>query len=98
MARSKSGQTKHNAEVRKVARRLEKSGYDVQADIRGYDQPKTIGGFRPDAIGKKGSHRILVEVETPDSVGTARDQAQQRAFKRAADRAKGTTFRRVITK
>ena len=98
MGRSQRSQSKHDAEVRKTANRLKKQGYDVQADVSGFKQPDTIGGFRPDVIGKKGNQRKIIEVETPDSVGSARDQKQQQAFKQAANRSKNTIFTRKITK
>jgi len=96
MARSQRKQSAHNGEVRRIAGRLEDQGYKVQADIRGYPQPDTIGGYRPDVIGKKGQERKIHEVETPDSVDSARDQKQQRVFRRAADKSKHTTFKRTI--
>lgn len=98
MARSKSSQSKHDAEVRRQAKRLEKQGFDVSADLKGYKQPRSIGGYRPDVVAKKGGQRKIVEVETPDSVATTRDQQQQQAFRRSADRSNKTTFRRIVTK
>ena len=98
MARSKNSQTKHNRQVRKIANSLEGSGFNVQADISGFAQPKTIGGYRPDIIAKKGIQRKIVEVETPESVDSARDKKQQSAFRNAASRSSETIFRRVITK
>ena len=97
MGRSKGSQSKHDAQVRKTANQFKKQGFDVQADVSGFKQPDTIGGFRPDVIGKKGNQRKIVEVETPDSVNSARDQAQQKAFRQAADRSKNTTFTRKVT-
>ena len=97
MSRSRRGQGEHDAKVKKIARKLERKGFEVFADVRGYEQPKTLGGFRPDIIAKKGSQRKIVEVETPDSVDTARDEAQKKAFRQAADRGESTTFKRVIT-
>ena len=96
MGRSRRSQSAHNAKVKSEARKLERSGHKVRADVKGYEKPKTLGGYRPDIVAKKGAARKIIEVETPDSAQTARDQAQQRAFRRAADRSDGTTFRRVI--
>ena len=97
MARSKNSQTKHDREVRRQAHLLELQGYEVKADLKGFKQPETIGGYRPDVIGKKGVNRQIVEVETTDSVDSARDRAQQQSFRKAADRSKKTTFRRKVT-
>jgi len=95
--RSKGSQSRHDAEVRRQARELEAQGFDVRADLAGYPQPDTIGGLRPDVFGVKGKRRIIVEVETPDSVDSARDRKQQAAFRRAAGRSRNTTFRRKLT-
>jgi hypothetical protein len=97
MSRSKRNQSKHDAKVRSIARKLESQGFDVKADIPGYVQPDTIRGFRPDVIGIKGRQRKIHEVETKDSVDNARDKSQQRAFRQAADQNKNTTFKRTIT-
>ena len=96
MSRSRKSQSKHDAKVRTIARKLERQGFDVKADIAGYVQPDTIRGFRPDVIGIKGRQRKIQEVETKDSADSARDQSQQRAFRQAADQSKNTTFKRTI--
>lgn len=97
MPRSNIDKFKHDAEVCEIARKLEGQGYSVQADISGYKQPDTFGGFRPDVIGEKGKQRKIYEVETPDSVDSARDQKQQKAFRQIARRSKNTTFKRTVT-
>lgn len=96
MSRSKRAQSKHDARVRRIAEKLERQGYDVQADVSGFPQPDTIGGYRPDVIAKKPGERKVIEVETPDSVGSARDEGQREAFRQAAERSKKTKFRRDI--
>jgi hypothetical protein len=98
MARSKRSQSKHNSQVRRDVNKLEGQGYKVKADIPGYEQPGAIGGYRPDYTGTKGRKRIIGEVETRDSVDSARDQKQQKAFEQAAKRSKNTTFRRKVTR
>lgn len=97
MARNKRQQSKHDAKVRRVAQDLQRKGYNVEADVSGFGRPDTINGYRPDVVAKKGRDRIIVEVETKDSVNTTRDQAQQQAFKAVADRTKHTTFKREVT-
>lgn len=96
MSRSKRSQSKHDARVRQLAERLDRQGYDVQADVRGFPQPDTIDGYRPDLVAKKPGERKVIEVETPDSVGSARDEVQRRAFRQAAEGSKKTTFRQEI--
>lgn len=98
MPRSKPSQSKHDREVGKIARAYERKGFNVKADLSGYEKPGTIGGYRPDVVAKKGNLRKIVEVETPDSVDSARDQQQQRAFRNAAKRSVRTTFQRKVTK
>ncbi|MBI2862615.1 MAG: hypothetical protein HYX89_07335 [Chloroflexi bacterium] len=83
--------------VESEAQKLERQGYDVEADVRGYPKPVTIRGYRPDVVGHKGHERKIIEVETPDSVDSARDEAQQAAFRRAADQSTNTTFTRKVT-
>lgn len=98
MTRSKRSQSKHNSQVRKEVEKLEDKSYKVKADIPGYEQPDTIGGYRPDYVAKKSRKRIIGEVETTDSVDSSRDQKQQKAFEQAAKRSKNTSFKRTITK
>lgn len=97
MKRSRKSKTKHDAKVLSIARKLERQGFDVKADIRGYKQPDIIRGFRPDVVGIKGHQRKIHEIETPDSVDSARDKKQQKAFRQAADGSKNSTFKRTIT-
>ena len=97
MPRSKRSQSKHDVEVKRVATQFEKKGYDVKADIPGYSKPGTFSGYRPDVVAEKGREREIVEVETPDSVDSARDASQQKAFEQVAKRSKNTTFRRTVT-
>jgi 2,4-dienoyl-CoA reductase-like NADH-dependent reductase (Old Yellow Enzyme family) len=97
MVRSNKSQSKHDKEVREIANRMKKQGYEVKADISGYGKPDTIGGYRPDVVAKKGSQRKIYEVETPESVDKARDKNQQSAFKNAAKRSKSISFVRKVT-
>jgi hypothetical protein len=96
--RSMTSQTKHDRAVRRIARGLKAQGYEVRADVTGFSQPGTLGGYKPDVVAKKGTHRKIIEVETTESVSGARDIAQQSAFRRIADRSQNTIFRRDIVK
>ena len=96
--RTTRSQTAHDAEVRRTAKALARQGFDVAADVPGFKQPKTIGGLRPDVIGTKGRRRKIIEVETRDSVASARDVKQRKAFRAAAIRSKNTTFTRKVVK
>ncbi len=86
MARSKRSQSQHDSKVKELAREYESKGLDVQADVTGYTRPQTIEGVRPDLVVRKGKQRTIIEVETPDSVNSARDQRQQQSFRDAARR------------
>ena len=93
--RGSSSQSKHDREVKKTAKEFEDKGYEVNADIQGYSKPKTVLGYRPDVAATKGNKKVIVEVETPDSVNIARDKAQQAAFSRAARKPTVKFIRRV---
>ena len=98
MARSKGPQSKHDAEVARIAKRHEQQGFKVKADILGFQKPDTIGGYRPDVVATKPGQRKIFEVETPDSADGTRAQGQKQAFKAAAERSKKTTFNRKVTR
>lgn len=95
--RTKTSQSKHNQEVLKEAKELKREKYNVYADIEGYKKPPSRGGYVPDIVATKGNEEIIIEVETVDSVNSARDLAQQGAFQRAARRP-GVKFKRIIAK
>ena len=46
--RTKKKQTSHDRMVKKIARKYEKRGCYVEADISGYKRPKSINRRRPD--------------------------------------------------
>ena len=96
--RSMTSQSKHDSAVRRIARDLKAKGYDVRADVTGFFQPRTFGGYKPDVVATKGKYRKIIEVETTESVASARDIAQQSAFRRIANRSQNTVFRRDIVK
>ena len=95
--RSSSGQSAHDREVLKVVRQLEREGWDVSADLPGFTKPAPIGadGRVPDVEAHKSGHRKLVEVETPESLGTDRDQ--QETFRRSVGQKHNDSFDIVVT-
>jgi hypothetical protein len=97
VARSRRSQSRHDSTVRRIAKNYEKKGYDVEADVRGFDRPGTIRGLRPDVIARKGSHETAVEVETPESVGSKRDQKQQEAFKDWSQGSPTKHYKKIVT-
>ena len=98
MPRTKASQSKHDAKVGEIAQRLSDQGFDVQADVKGFPQPDTVGGRRPDVVAQKGKTREIHEVETLDSVDSARNLSQQKAFEQAANRSKNVRFKRTVVK
>jgi len=93
-------QSSHDRKVRELARQYKKEGYSVKADgVRGYKRPAAIGVHkrRPDieATTKAGS-RVIVEVETPSSLVT--DKEQMKTFARHAAHKSRTKFHVVVTK
>jgi len=97
MVRSKKGQAEHDMEVRKAANEYLKKRYKVLADLPNWEQPDTIKGVRPDLSVKKKGHETLIEIETPESVESARDEKQKKAFKQWSERSQHKHFRRIIT-
>ena len=93
--RSKKGQVVHDAKVREVARRLEREGYDVQADLPGHSRPPAIGGHIPDIVATRPGKTLIREVETPGTVKT--DKPQQEALRQAAEE-RGAEFRVLVAK
>jgi hypothetical protein len=79
--RLKENKVEHNREVRKVANEYLKKGYKVLADLPNQERPDTVKGVRPDLSVKKKGHETLIEVETPESVESARDEKQKKIFK-----------------
>ena len=98
MTRSRTSQTKHDRAVQTEATRLKNQDYKVKADVKGFPRPDTVRGYRPDVVATKGRERKIIEVETPDSVDSARDRGQQAAFRQAAKQSKNTSFRTKLTK
>ena len=85
-------QSKHNKGVQASVDYYTEQGYKVQADLRGHEQPETIGGRRPDVIAQNAQETVIVEVETKESF--EKDKDQQQTFKEYADSHKDVRFRR----
>ena len=91
----------HDRKVREIVRSLEKQGYDVRADVRGREKPGPIGSKRlvPDIEATRYGHRLIVEVETPDSISRDKEQLKAIAtFAREPENRANTTLRLVVTK
>ena len=88
--RTPQQQSKHDRGVEALAKYYESQGYTVLADIHGYEQPKTLEGRRPDVIATGNGEKVIVEVETRDSLDT--DKSQRETFKEYADSHKNIRF------
>lgn len=97
--RTSREQSTHDRKVREIARRLRTEGYAVRADgVRGYKRPKPIGRQmkRPDIEATRPGVRKIIEVETPSSLRS--DKEQLKTFTRHAAQKRGTRFEVVVTK
>jgi len=92
--RTKTGQRKHDQAVLNSANWYEGKGFKVKADLPGWEKPKTMGGFRPDMIAKKGKKEVVLEVETKKSLG--KDKKQCEAFTEYTDRKGPREFKKKI--
>lgn len=98
--RTRAEESAHAAKIKRLAKKLEKEGYKVKADLpgSGYTRPKPIGkGKRiPDIEATKRGVRKIIEVETPSSL--RKDREQLKTFTRHAAQKKRTSFDIVVTK
>jgi len=77
----------HNGAIRLIADKLKSQGFQVWADVNGYEQPPEIHGHIPDLIAIKrtavGIERHIVEVETCSScTDSSHTKDQYEAFSR----------------
>ena len=95
--RTPKKQSEHDAKVRQIARKLRREGWNVEADIPGFNQPDPIGqdGRIPDVRAKKAGAERIVEVETPETM--AADQDQHSTFRRSAGQKRRSRFEVEIT-
>ena len=63
MARKRGNQETHDNRVRREAAKLSSEGWDVQADLSGYDNPEPIGKDNriPDILATRGSKVKIIE-------------------------------------
>lgn len=89
--------SRHDRTVKREAIELKKEGWNVKADLKGFEQPDPIGrsGRIPDIVATKRGHRKIIEVETPTSV--VKDKEQLSTFRRHAAQKPNTTFEVIET-
>lgn len=97
MSRSEKGQAEHDREVRRVAIEYKRKGYEVEADLPNWEQPDTIKSVKPDLRVRKKGHETLIEVETPESEESKRDEKQKKIFKQWSEKSEQRHFRRIVT-
>ncbi len=90
--RTKKGQIKHDEGVFKSATWYKNRGFKTFADLPGWEKPKSIGGFIPDLIARKGKREIVVEIETKNTANI--DMEQQEAFENYTKKSNNKTFRK----
>ena len=99
--RSAEKQSVHDIAVHLVATEYLQSGYQVQADVRGYERPYSINGWIPDVVATRlrythgdtpVTEKVIVEVESDGSVGEGHSLAQAEAFRRAEADEPPTSF------
>jgi len=90
--RSSYRQNKHNSYVRQLANSLDRRGWNVKADIKGFEQPNPIGEKSkiPDILAENKEAKKIIEVETPDSI--TKDKKQHETFRRSAAQQNRTSF------
>ncbi len=81
----------HDKKVRKIAAAYFGMGYDVRADLSDYRSPKPIRGRIPDVVATKGKTTKIIEVETPESFKSHKDQRM--IFRDYASTKRRTKFR-----
>lgn len=86
----------HDQAVKKLASQLKKDGWEVRADLPSRKQPNPIGkdGRIPDIQATKLGRTKLIEVETPSTVNSHKEQAS--TFRRSAAQKNNASFNLVI--
>lgn len=56
--------SEHDSAVRHYAMRMLADGYEVRARVEGwFQEPETIGGYRPDIVARKDGRFIIIEIK-----------------------------------
>jgi hypothetical protein len=92
--RSFVNQARHDGKILELAERYLSMGYRVFADLRGWDAPEAINGFRPDIVLIKENAGVIIEVETSDSLPC--DRLQLQAFQRFAAMVRNVKFKVIL--
>lgn len=92
--RTAASQTRHDRAVRRHADALERQGWSVKADVKGFDRPSVVCNSgntcrRPDIVATKAGKTKIVEWETRQSHG--KDRSQHDVFRDYARRRPNTS-------
>lgn len=90
LKRTKTGQRQHDLEVLRWAKQKKKEGFSVEADLPKWPRPSKVGGNIPDAFASKGRIKKMLEVETPDT--SESDKQQRSKFRKWSATSKNKTF------
>ena len=97
MSRRSRNQSEHDNCVRANAEMLADQGWDVQADLPGFDQPNPIGKDDriPDIYATLDDQTLIIEVETASTADSHHEQHS--TFRRSAAQRGNTEFELVVT-
>lgn len=92
--RTAAGQSRHDRAVRSHANTLRRQGWDVKADVKGFDRPPAVCNSgstcrRPDIVATKAGKTKIVEWETRQTHG--KDHVQHDVFRDYARRRPNTS-------
>jgi len=73
-------QSLHDRMVLARARGLLSEGYEVRADVNGYNRPPTVNGHVPDIYARKVGSTVIAEAETCDTIESEHTRSQYVAF------------------
>lgn len=96
--RVKVAQRKHDQKVASIAKKYERKGWKVRADLPRYQKPKPIGKNRriPDVVATRTGTRHIVEVETKGTIES--HKGQRSTFRRSAAQRKRTKYREEVAR
>ena len=84
---------KRKARIREWAELYKKQFYMVHANLEGWGNPTVIRGNRPDIMASRILQRIVVQVETHETIDTPEAQEKKKIFE---EWAKSTPDRKFI--
>ena len=84
----------HNQKVQQRAAKLKREGWEVQATVPPFPQPKPIGKDRriPDITAQKGPRIKIIEVKTETDAESARSKEQLATFRLSVANRKNASF------